>query len=600
MKFSRHPTTPAHTPWREVLVILIVAACAGCSTAHNNDRVMMPVGAINGHPVHFALDTGSALPLITGDEASAASMHKAYSIPHGPGTSNRMSLAVSTPAQFSLGTNHFTAPLVIADAPDFVELHSDEGKRIAGVIGWPEVWNNIFVFDGAHRKVTVVDKVPAEAAHWLKLRILPNRQLTFETPEPNGPPGVLLVDTGSYVGVGLPPAVWKRWHDAHPDAPTAALAYYTPGVGLVVNTEAWADSIELGSFALTDLPVHEANAAEMKVDPTRYAGTLGLYALARMSLVLDGVHGIAYIKPLPPPGPYFSAFNRAGVADDTQASPTGGDWTLEGDLKLDADNLAQDSSDLIVNVGTYKVQQGDFEGGYALYAKALEVYPASTHALMRRAQAHELENNFAAAVADYNQVVNLLKSDQDEYDRELVLGRIADLQNNPRDAIEHYTKAIDLRPQFADAYEFRGVDRQLLSSLTDALSDFNRAADLQPGEFAMAQLYAEVVRRWLGSPSGNLSAESANWDNDWAKSTAGYLDGQVSEPAYLAVDGNIKMARMIQCQTDYFIGMSHFLKGDLAGARTNLQNCISTNAQGLAEYRLANATLAQLAAMGVK
>ncbi len=598
MNWLRKLPRQACARWRETLALgAMAAACAGCSTAHNNDRIMLPEGMINGHPVHFALDTGSALPLVTGDEAGAASMHKAYSIPHGPGTSNRMSLAVSSPAQFNLGSNNLTAPFVIADAPDIVELHNDSGKRLTGIIGWPEVWNNILVFDGPHRKVTVADKVPPEAAHWLKLRILPNRQLTLETPEPNGPPGVLLVDTGSYIGVGLPPAQWKRWHAAHPDAPTAALAYYTPGIGMVVNTEAWADSIELGSFALTDLPVHEANAAEMTVDPTRYAGTLGLYALARMNLVLDGAHGIAYLKPLPPPGPYFSAFNRAGIVDDTKDSPTGGDWTLVGDIKLDGSNLAQDSSDLIVDAATDKIHQGDFDGGYTLYAKALEAYPASVHALMRRGQAHELENNFEAAIADYHQVMNLLKTDLDAYERELVLGRIEDLRNNPAGAVEHFTKAIHLQPQLADGYELRGVDRQIMGGLADALSDFNHVVELQPGGFTMAEFYGEVVGRWLGSPHGNLSAASGD---EWAKSTAGYLDGKVSEPAYLAVGNQGKMARMVQCQTYYFIGMSHFLKGDLQGARVNLQNCISTNAQSLPEYRLANATLAQLAALGVK
>jgi lipoprotein NlpI len=503
-----------------------------------------------------------------------------------------MGFSLSEPANIILGENNFTVPMVVAEAPANVE-----SERIGGFVGWPEIWNNILVFDGAHRKITAVKTLPAEVSGWLKLKVHPATHFMLEIPQADGTANLLLVDTGSFFGAALPPAQWKAWRAAHPNAPTAALAYYTPNIGSIVSTEAWADDATFGPLTLTDVPVHEANTMEVGLAPKNYAGTFGLYALSRLKMVLDGPHGVAYVQPLPAPGPYYSAFNRAGVVDDTQNNPNGGDWTIEGPVKLDVDNLRKYSSNIVVDQADKKFFDDDFPGAIAQYTQALEIAPKNVRAIMMRGRAYQFENDFPAAVADFNRAVDALSAKSDMALRQLVLGYAADLQGNLGAAVSAYTQAINLAPDMSEAYLGRAIDQQALGNLYDALADYDHAVELEGGNYAIAQLYGEALRRWIGNPGRDLSPSINAWDDNWSKNTGRYLSGTMNEAAYLAAAETRGQVRVSQCQTYYFIGLNHMLKGDLAGARSNWEKCLATKATSLAEYRLAAAGLAQVNAM---
>lgn len=572
---------------------LMAAFCwAGCSTAHTRSRVLLPEAKINEHPARFILDTGAKFTIITSEEAKFVNLQRMVTMPGAVTSKGHMEFSLSEPARFTLGDNDFTAPLVIGEMPDNVV-----SEKTAGVVGWPEIIHNILVFDGPNRKITVVKTLPPEVAGWLKLRIRNTGQLTLETPLSNGKSGVLLVDTGSYFGIGLPAEQWKNWHAAHANTPTASLAYYTPGVGRVVTTEAWADAVSLGALQLTDVPVHEANAAEAQVSATNYAGTLGLYALTRMKMVLDAGHSTAYIQPQPAPGPYYSAFNRPGIADETANNPNGSDWILEGPLNIDADNLRQFSSDMLADFGERKLYGGDFSGAVEEFAKALKVYPKNINALRSRALAHELENDFTAATADYSLIIDLCPPAPNP-DRLIFQGRIQELKGNPDAAVAAYTQAIALDSQKTEAYLYRGVDRQIQGNLYDALDDYNKAIQYSDETNAVPVLYGEMLRRWIGNPRQNLTATVTKWEDGWYKNTGNYLDESLSEAAYLASVGTNTLSRIFQCQTYYVIGLNHMTKGDLAGARANWEKCVATPFTSLNEYRMASAGLAQLHAMG--
>lgn len=53
-------------------------------------------------------------------------------------------------------------------------------------------------------------------------------------------------------------------------------------------------------------------------------------------------------------------------------------------------------------------------------------------------------------------------------------------QGEPREAIRLYTEAIEKKPDFADAYNNRGLTHQKLGDLENAIADFNRALELEP------------------------------------------------------------------------------------------------------------------------
>mgnify|MGYP001546641708 CR=1 FL=1 len=587
-------TSKPHSILTWALALLGAAGLGGCSTAHTMNRIDFPEATINGHPAHLALDTGASMTLISGSKARALGIETEYTAPGATTSMGHMSFSLSAPVHFTLGASNFTASMVVGDSPKEVSMDDVDGMEVDGVVGWPEIWNNILFFDGAQRKVAVESEVPIEAVSWQRFRLHRSLQLAMEIPLANGDTGVVLVDTGSYVGVGLPPAQWKAWQAAHPGAATAALMYYTPGVGTVVTTEAWADEVKLGSLTLTDVPVHEANPAEMKVDAGHYAGTLGLYALSRMDMVLDGPHGAAFVKPLPPPGPFYSAFRRAGIADDTATSPTHGDWTIEGPVKLDLDNLLDYSSNMMVQAGNSANNAGDTKAAFADYAKAIAIFPKNTDAYIRRGLVYESENDFTSAIADYTQAMGTLPPGAGAYQRLILQGRCDELAGNVGAALENFSKAIATNPKDPEAFFMRGVDKQAQGDLPGAADDYDQAVSLQTENVASPVIYLEVLRRWIGSPKADLSAAVANWADPWSKNAGNYLDGKMSEKDFLAAAGDGDHPNVTECQTYYLVGMNHFINGDKAGAREFLQKCLATNQQSLAEYRFAKATMKQL------
>jgi hypothetical protein len=136
---------------------------------------------------------------------------------------------------------------------------------------------------------------------------------------------ILAADSGMGYGVKLNSQRWHEWKLAHTNQPLSLVAYYTPNLGLVVTEESWADKILLGSLTLTDVPVMEADSADVALHSSsqiKYEATLGFAALKRLDIVIDGKQSIAYLRPKKtPPLPY--EHNRLGavfVPQDMQSN----------------------------------------------------------------------------------------------------------------------------------------------------------------------------------------------------------------------------------------------------------------------------------------
>jgi S1-C subfamily serine protease len=85
-----------------------------------------------------------------------------------------------------------------------------------------------------------------------------------------------------------------------------------PGAGTVVTEEFWAKELTFGTLVLTDVPVMPANVAEQAMGAPGFEASLGLAALKRLDLVIDGSLGIAYLRPRnTAPAPYDH--NRLGA-----------------------------------------------------------------------------------------------------------------------------------------------------------------------------------------------------------------------------------------------------------------------------------------------
>jgi hypothetical protein len=167
-----------------------------------------------------------------------------------------------------------------------------------GAIGWPDVRDDILAFDPIRHTIVVVDTVPKESDGWLKFKIHSADSLRIEIPLTSGRVGDFSVDTGAPGGLTLPPTEWKAWRIAHPNAPSKSGYGALPGIGSLNMERCWADEVSVGPLKLTDVSVALEPAPQVIGD-----GLIGLYAMARMDIILDGKNGYAYLRPKPAPTP---------------------------------------------------------------------------------------------------------------------------------------------------------------------------------------------------------------------------------------------------------------------------------------------------------
>ncbi|HVU37156.1 MAG TPA: hypothetical protein VHC95_02380 [Opitutales bacterium] len=381
---------------------MLPAAGAPVSAApaeDNNPRIIFPPATLNGQPVTLIWDSGSFLSWLRDDTARRLGLNIVTPPDVVADRLQGSPVGFTDPVRLALGKDaSFTAPLLVLPWNSSTEVHFD------GCIGWAETKDNILVFDPGRRTVTRVERLPPETTNWFKLKIYPYKILALELPLPPGRPGVLLVDTGSVHGVSLSPFRWFLFKRDHPAAPINNTAFF--GVtGPFHRPQSWADELVIGPFTLTSVPVIEASDYEIGgLDD--YYGTLGLDALTRLDLVVDGPGGYAYLQPRP--AVKTPAGSPAPAAVETQ------DWRVIGALQISTGALYAQASEGHANLGTSRNNNHDFEGAIAEYNRALELDPKNSHAqaglamaYVNRAISKSRNGDRAGARADVNRALEL-------------------------------------------------------------------------------------------------------------------------------------------------------------------------------------------------
>jgi hypothetical protein len=212
-----------------------------------------------------------------------------------------------------------------------IDLPATIVTPVDGVFAWNPVRKGVFLMtstdsnpamvksfvEAAGSEFTLTNSFVKQAASWPKFRVLTNATtLMLEIPSRKKIGGTLVLDTGFTGGVILAPEQWRKWRAAHSDQPATFVAAYTPGIGLEVKEETWANKLAFGPMVLTDVPVMEAAPLRVKAalssGALQYEATLGLAALERLDLIIDGPHDVVWFraKKTPPP-PY--EHNRLGA-----------------------------------------------------------------------------------------------------------------------------------------------------------------------------------------------------------------------------------------------------------------------------------------------
>jgi len=162
------------------LLAAVALVFAGCASQQADTRVVCPKSSINGHPVNLLLDTGAESSVLFNTEAKRLGLKSAV---------------ISEPVTVTIGDQTFTAPLPLFKFPWYFRpaLFAMKSASMDGLIGWPEIRDNILVFDGERRVVRSVDELPPKTEDWLKVKMVPGRWLLLEIPLADGQTGLMQV-----------------------------------------------------------------------------------------------------------------------------------------------------------------------------------------------------------------------------------------------------------------------------------------------------------------------------------------------------------------------------------------------------------------------
>jgi len=477
-RLDRNGTTSERLALRAVspyqaLLLAVLLVLPGCASHKPLARVVMPKASINQRPAKMLLDTGSSSTILFSAQA------RQLGLKFGD---------LSEPTPVMIGGQTFTAQIPIFSLPWFYRLFASLKSFSAdGLVGWPEVRDNILVFDADQRTVHGVPQLPPETAGWLKLKVVPNRWLLLEIPLADGTTGTLEVDTGAPFGVELPPKQWKEWKAAHP---ATKLNSHLGGVlsfGPAIFQTGRADEIKLGTLTLTDvlvqnLPGSQGEFIQRQATSAKAVWAVGMAALRRMDLIVDGKNNLAYIHPKPPIGPALQDSKADALA-------TSENWSVGEDVQLCPDNLFMISGD-------EKWNNEDFAGAQADYTPASEVNPKNADAYFDRGSTKDIAGDFTGAVSDFDKVLELSPNDL-AYARLYRLSLLWRLGRTPED--------------FSDsAATGKGVWRQtigqfLMGKLDEkALLEAAKKSDLEPvsGQKCEAYYFIGMMHLSKGDDAG--------------------------------------------------------------------------------------------------
>ena len=133
------------------------------------------------------------------------------------------------------------------------------------------------------------------------------------------------------------------------------------------------------------------------------------------------------------------------------------------------------------NRGNAYSDKGDYPTAIADYDRAIALNPQDKEFFENRGYAYEQEGHLSEALEDYSEVVRIDDQYADGfYDLGNIKLALAELNPNPSQsefemAIEAYTRAINLNPSFAEAYNNRGDCLEALNHRQEAIADYQKA-----------------------------------------------------------------------------------------------------------------------------
>jgi tetratricopeptide (TPR) repeat protein len=148
--------------------------------------------------------------------------------------------------------------------------------------------------------------------------------------------------------------------------------------------------------------------------------------------------------------------------------------------------------------GIARYEREDYFGAIKELSEVLKSDPENVEALYRRGWSYVSTNDADLGYADLNRMVAVAPEDARGYYGRGWAGYVRS-QGNPtvlQDSLSDLDKAIELKPDYAEAYSDRGTIRYTLGETEAALKDYSRALELNP-DYSFAYFNRGVIYREL-------------------------------------------------------------------------------------------------------
>jgi hypothetical protein len=123
-------------------------------------------------------------------------------------------------------------------------------------------------------------------------------------------------------------------------------------------------------------------------------------------------------------------------------------------------------------------QCGYWKNSIILFNHTLKVTDYNWLIYYNRGRAYQGLGNYRQAIEDYDRAIEIKPDYANAYYNR---GHAYQGLGNYRQAIEDYGRAIEIKPDYAEVYNNRGVAYALLGNYRQAFEDFNRAIEIKPG-----------------------------------------------------------------------------------------------------------------------
>jgi hypothetical protein len=273
---------------------------------------------INGHRVRLGFDTGASDPMLFRSAAQRLKLKITEPPSDFKPPPGQVAAGFTETCDIAFGALQTRGRFRVVDFP------AELSTQAEGVLSWSLFRDKILSIDALTQRVQIGDDLRDNVVGWRKFKLRTDtRILGFTVSNEDARHNSVYLDTGSEGGAALHPSLWKDWAAKHTNQPTTLTATFSPAVGMTVHKESWASEISIGSLVLKDVAVSSEDEAHTLNVMPEHAATLGLFALRRMDLVVDGKNGVVYAHPRAEPAPPY-AYNRLGavfVPRDMQSEP---------------------------------------------------------------------------------------------------------------------------------------------------------------------------------------------------------------------------------------------------------------------------------------